>query len=153
LASLTFLFVQHAIGSGLVSREGLGLLGRKYKPWIAPGTGLQLEVIEHGPSTKANPTVPCSLRIQDRADPDANVVVPAEDVQFQNTSGAIIREGSLVFAAFQYNGYARSIKGRGNRILALDLCRHMGGLALTQPRLESPGVDSGRLPGHRLRIQ
>lgn len=41
-----------------------------------------------------------------------------------NELTGVLRAGNIVYATLQFNGYAKEIRGKGNLVVALDLCTH-----------------------------
>ncbi len=90
-------------------------------------TGLVVEitqVADAGRSGRDWPGVRCAYRVSDAADPARYVDFAAEDVPAFNALTGLWRLGDAVYATFQFNGYAKEIGGRGNRVVAGDLCTH-----------------------------
>jgi hypothetical protein len=65
--------------------------------------------------------VTCTYRLSDRQDPSRWAELPS--LPFNALSG-VVRKGDAAYATLQWNGYAAEIRGRGNVVVALDLCAH-----------------------------
>ena len=101
---------------------------------IAPGTRtldvdseLLIEVTTVDPAGKSGrgwPGVRCGLRLSDPEQPSRYLDVPASAVPAFNQPTGVVRDGDQIYLLLQFNGYASEIKGRGNLVLAGDLCRH-----------------------------
>lgn len=97
------------------------------KQWLDAPTGLVVSMVSARPagtSGRGWPGFQCSFRFHDVADPTLFVDLRPEDVPPFNTITGIVRQGSALYVSLQFNGYAREIKRNGNRVVALDLCRH-----------------------------
>ena len=90
-------------------------------------TGLEISVTGVEPAGKSGRRwigARCGYRLADRRDPTLYAVLePALVSPFNELSG-VIRQGQAVFVRLSFNGYAHEIGGRGNYLVALDLCTH-----------------------------
>jgi hypothetical protein len=91
----------------------------------ASGLDVEITAVEPAGTSGRNwPGVRCGLRIVDPAAPELFLEVPVKQVPAFNQLAGIVRDGSSVFLLLQFNGYARETGGRGNLVLAGDLCSH-----------------------------
>jgi hypothetical protein len=90
-------------------------------------TGLEISVTAVEPAGKSGRGwlgARCSYRLRDTRDPTLYAALePALVAPFNELSG-VIRQGQAVFVRLSFNGYAAEIGGRGNYLVALDLCTH-----------------------------
>lgn len=90
-------------------------------------TGLLIEVTEVAPAGQSGRKwegVRCGYRISLKDDPSQYVTLGAEDVPPFNALSGLQRDHQAVYAALQFNGYAKEIGNKGNLVLGLDLCAH-----------------------------
>jgi hypothetical protein len=95
--------------------------------WHDPDSGLSIEVTAVRPAGRSGrgwPGVRCGLRLSDPGEPSRYLNIPVDQVPAFNQPTGVVRDGDRVYLLLQFNGYAREIKGKGNLILAGDLCRH-----------------------------
>jgi hypothetical protein len=90
-------------------------------------TGLVVEVTRVEPAGRSGRRwlgVRCALRVSDARARELYVELDAEVPAF-NVPSALLREGpSMAFLSLTFNGYPRETRGRGNKVVALDLCAH-----------------------------
>lgn len=68
--------------------------------------------------------VRCAYRIADARDTSLWAPLDAKHVPKFNALSGIVRDGAIVYASLQFNGYAKEIGRRGNLVVALDLAKH-----------------------------
>lgn len=88
-------------------------------------TRLTIEVVGIKPlgrSSRGWPGVHCTYRVADTADPLLFAELTDATIPPLNELNGLIRVNNVVYATVQYNGYAKEIGGKGNLIVAFDLC-------------------------------
>ncbi len=75
-------------------------------------------------SKRGWPSIRCGYVIQDMDNPGLYAELPVDALPACNEITGLLRDGNVVYATVQYNGYASEIGFKGNRIVALDLCGH-----------------------------
>src|SRR5262249_39451080 len=76
-----------------------------------------------GKSGRSWPGVRCAYQLVDRKNPELHAKLDEVVPPFNELTG-VLRAGNVVYATLQFNGYAKEIRGKGNLVVALDLCTH-----------------------------
>src|SRR5262249_62031057 len=76
-----------------------------------------------GKSGRSWPGVRCAYQLVDRKNPELHAKLDDVVPPFNELTG-VLRAGNVVYATLQFNGYAKEIRGKGNLVVALDLCTH-----------------------------